>query len=216
MYPEAISDPVWELLKRLNMVPEIGFAYLGGGTALAVQLGHRKSDDLDFFVTEEFDDLSFRRNIQLDGLDTLIVNQTPSHTELMIQSIKLDFIKERIPLKFPLKALHRQTENIMIADPRDIGRMKIMAIGSRGSKKGFIDLYCLTREIITLESLIMVAIEENRGVKYSKLLFLKGLVDFEEAERESDLTMIWNLSWEEVKNSLMEEVKEIAKKIQEE
>jgi hypothetical protein len=134
----------------------------------------------------------------------------------MIQSIKLDFIKEQIPLKFPLKALHRQTENIMIADPRDIGRMKIMAIGSRGSKKDFIDLYCLTRKIITLESLIMVAMEEDRGVKYSKLLFLKGLVDFEEAEREGDLTMIWDISWEEVKNSLIDEVKKIAKKIQEE
>jgi hypothetical protein len=216
MYPEAISDPIWELLKRLNIVPDMSFSYLGGGTALALQLGHRKSDDLDFFVTEQFDDLAFRRNVQLDGLDTLIVNQTPSHTELMIQSIKLDFIKERIPLKFPLKALHRQTENIMIADPRDIGRMKIMAIGSRGSKKDFIDLYCLTRKIITLESLIMVAMEEDRGVKYSKLLFLKGLVDFEEAERESDLTMIWDISWEEVKNSLIDEVKKIARKIQEE
>ncbi len=216
MYPEAISDPIWELLKRLNPVPDMSFSYLGGETALALQLGHRKSDDLDFFVTEEFDDLSFRRNVQLEGLDTLVVNQTPNHTELMIQSIRLDFIKERIPLKFPLKALHRQTENIMIADPKDIGRMKIMAIGSRGSKKDFIDLYCLTRKIITLESLIMVAIEENRGVKYSKFLFLKGLVDFEEAEREGHLAMIWGISWEEVKNSLIDEVKKIAKKIQEE
>lgn len=216
MYPEAISDPIWELLKRLNLIPDMSFSYLGGGTALALQLGHRKSDDLDFFVTEEFDDLAFRRNVQLEGLDTLVVNQTPNHTELMIQSIKVDFIKERIPLKFPLKALHRQTENIMIADPRDIGRMKIMAIGSRGSKKDFIDLYCLTRKIITLESLIMVAMEEDQGVKYSKLLFLKGLVDFEEAEREGDLTMIWDISWEEVKNSLIDEVKKIAKKIQEE
>ncbi len=216
MYPEAISDPIWELLKRLNLIPDMSFSYLGGGTALAIQLGHRKSDDLDFFVTEQFDDLAFRRNVQLDGLDTLIVNQTPSHTELMIQSIKLDFIKEQIPLKFPLKALHRQTENIMIADPRDIGRMKIMAVGSRGSKKDFVDLYCLTRKIITLESLIMVAMEEDRGIKYSKLLFLKGLVDFEEAEREGDLTMIWDISWEEVKNSLIDEVKKIARKIQEE
>ena len=216
MYPETISDPIWELLKRLNLVPDMSFSYLGGGTALALQLGHRKSDDLDFFVTEEFDDLSFRRNVQLEGLDTLVVNQTPNHTELMNQSIRLDFIKERIPLKFPLKTLHRQTENIMIADPKDIGRMKIMAIGSRGSKKDFIDLYCLTRKIITLESLIMVAIEENRGVKYSKFLFLKGLVDFEEAEREGHLAMIWGISWEEVKSSLIEEVKKIAKKVQEE
>jgi len=40
------------------------FSYLGGGTALDLQLGHRRSDDLDFFATEDFEDLSFQRKIQ--------------------------------------------------------------------------------------------------------------------------------------------------------
>jgi len=192
----------------------MSFCYLGGGTALALQLAHRRSDDLDFFVTEEFDDLSFTRNIQLEELDTLVINQSSQHTELMIQSTKVDLIRERVPLKFPLKFIHPETENLRMADARDIGRMKIISIGSRGSKKDFVDLYCLTREIITLESLIAMATEEDRGIKYSKLLFLKGLVDFEEAEKEVDLKMIWDTGWEEVKRSLIEEVKKIAKKIQ--
>jgi hypothetical protein len=213
MYTEAISDPIWELLRRLNPIPDMTYSYLGGGTALALQIGHRRSEDLDFFVTEEFNDLSFKQNIQLERLDTLVVNQTPNHTEMMIQSIKVDFVRERIPLKFPLKAIHPQTQKLNMADSRDIGRMKIISIGSRGSKKDFVDLYCLTRKIMTLESLIMMAMEEDRGLKYSKLLFLKGLVDFEEAEREGDLAMIWDIGWEEVKDSLMEDVKRIATKI---
>lgn len=214
MYTKAISDSLWELLRRLNRISDMSFCYLGGGTALALQLAHRRSEDLDFFVTEEFDDLSFTRNIQLEGLDTLVINQSSQHTELMIQSTKVDLIRERVPLKFPLKFIHPETENLRMADARDIGRMKIISIGSRGSKKDFVDLYCLTREIITLESLIAMATEEDRGIKYSKLLFLKGLVDFEEAEKEVDLKMIWDTGWEEVKRSLIEEVKKIAKKIQ--
>ena len=213
MYTKAISDPIWELLRRLNPIPDMTYSYLGGGTALALQLGHRRSEDLDFFVTEEFNDLSFKQNIQLEKLDTVVVNQTPNHTEMMIQSIKVDFIRERIPLKFPLKPIHSQTKRINMADSRDIAPMKIISIGSRGSKKDFVDLYCLTRKIMTLESLIMMAMEEDRGLKYSKLLFLKGLVDFEEAELEGDLAMIWDLGWEEVKGGLMEDVKKIAKKI---
>ena len=213
MYTKAISDPIWELLRRLNPIPDMTYSYLGGGTALALQLGHRRSEDLDFFVTEEFNDLSFKQNIQLEKLDTVVVNQTPNHTDMMIQSIKVDFIRERIPLKFPLKPIHSQTKRINMADSRDIAPMKIISIGSRGSKKDFVDLYCLTRKIMTLESLIMMAMEEDRGLKYSKLLFLKGLVDFEEAELEGDLAMIWDLGWEEVKGGLMEDVKKIAKKI---
>ena len=92
--------------------------------------------------------------------------------------------------------------------------MKIISIVSRGSKKDFVDLYCLTREVIKLESLLTMAMEEDRGFKYSKLLFLKGLVDFDEADKEADLVMLWDISWEQVKNSLTEEVKKIATKIQ--
>ena len=212
MYTEAISDRLWGLLKRLSAFPEMKFAYLGGGTALSLQLGHRKSEDLDFFLIDEFDELAFMRSIQRSGLDTLVINQTSNHTQLMIQSSKVDLIQSRMPLKFTLKAIHPETANLKMADAKDIGRMKIMAIGSRGSKKDFVDLYCLTREIIPLESLIAMAMEEDRGIRYSKLLFLKGLVDFEEADLEGDVSMIWDKSWGEIKGSLKEEVKEIAKK----
>lgn len=212
MYTEAISDPLWGLLRRLSAFPEMKFAYLGGGTALALQLGHRKSEDLDFFLIDEFDELAFMRSIQRSGLDTLVINQTSNHTQLMIQSSKVDLIQSRMPLKFPLKAIHPETANLKMADAKDIGRMKIMAIGSRGSKKDFVDLYCLAREIIPLESLIAMAMEEDLGIRYSKLLFLKGLVDFEEADLEGDVSMIWDKSWDEIKGSLKEKVKEIAKK----
>lgn len=212
MYTEAISDPLWGLLKRLSAFPEMKFAYLGGGTALSLQLGHRKSEDLDFFLIDEFDKLAFMRSIQRSGLDTLVINQTSNHTQLMIQSSKVDLIQSRMPLKFTLKAIHPETANLKMADAKDIGRMKIMAIGSRGSKKDFVDLYCLTREIIPLESLIAMAMEEDLGIRYSKLLFLKGLVDFEEADLEGDVSMVWGKSWDEIKGSLKDEVKEIAKK----
>ncbi len=213
MYSEAISDSIWELLRRLNSIPDTKSCYLGGGTALALQLGHRKSDDLDFFMREQFDPLSVASSDALEGLEVVITNQAARHVELMIQSIKVDFIRERLPLKFPLIPLDAQIENLTMADARDIGRMKLLSVGSRGTKKDFVDLYCLTREKIALDSLIMTAMEENHGVKYSKLLFLKGLVDFEEAEREPELSMIWDVSWEEVKKSLVKEIRGIAKRI---
>jgi hypothetical protein len=43
--------------------------------------------------------------------------------------------------------------------------------------------------------------------------FLKGLVDFEEADQEGELAMIWDLSWEEIKSTLRKEVKGIARQI---
>ena len=174
MYTEAISDPLWGLLKRLSAFPEMKFTYLGGGTALSLQLGHRKSEDLDFFLIDEFDEIAFMRSIQRSGLDTLVINQTPNHIQLMIQSNKVDLIQSRMHLKFTLKAIHPETANLKMADAKDIGRMKIMAIGSRGSKKDFVDLYCLTREIIPLESLIAMAMEEAGEFGIVNFFFSKG------------------------------------------
>jgi hypothetical protein len=138
---------------------------LGGGTALALQLEHRISEDLDLFITEGFDDLAFKKAIQRKALNVFVVNQTPNHLELMLQSIKVDLIRERIPLKFPLKSIDSRIENLKMADSRDIGRMKIMSIGSRGNKKDFVDLYCLTRKIIPLETLLALAMEEDHGIR---------------------------------------------------
>lgn len=214
MYSETISDSVWDLLHRLNSMTQMKFYYLGGGTALALQLGHRISEDLDFFVAEELDHLSFERAIKSKGLDTFVLNQTHDHTELIIQSVRVDLIRERIPLKFPLKPIDSRIPNLKMADLKDIGRMKILSIGSRGCKKDFVDLYCLTRKVISLESLLTLAMEEDHGVRYSRLLFLKGLVDFEEADRDADLTLLWDIGWEQVKKGLTMEVRQIAEKIQ--
>ncbi|MBN1847583.1 MAG: nucleotidyl transferase AbiEii/AbiGii toxin family protein [Deltaproteobacteria bacterium] len=213
MHSEAISEPLWGLLKKIDENTDMRATYLGGGSGLAFQLGHRISEDLDFYVRRGFDSFALEEILQRNGFNILILNQTPRHTEWMVESIKVDWINEIIPLKFPLKTLSPDIKNIRVADPRDIGRMKILAISSRGSKKDYIDLYCITREIMTLESLISLAMEHDKGVKYSKLLFLKGLVDFEEADREENPSMILEISWEEVKDSLKQEVKRIAAEI---
>jgi hypothetical protein len=213
MHPQSLPHSLWELLPRLDGLPGISLAYLGGGSALALSLGHRKSEDLDFFVPEDFDEPGFIHSSLQAKLDVMLLQQTPAHAVLLVQQVKVDLIRERIPLKFPVLSVHPDMKNLKMADPRDIGRMKLLSVGSRGSRKDFVDLYCLTREVIPLESLLAMTMEENQGIRYSKLHFLKGLVDFEEADREGDLAMLWDISWEEIKRVLVEEVTGIARRV---
>jgi hypothetical protein len=55
---EAVPPLLRDLLAEIGQMPFIGRFYLAGGTALALQLGHRVSVDLDFFsdVDEVGDD----------------------------------------------------------------------------------------------------------------------------------------------------------------
>jgi hypothetical protein len=214
MFTKIISGSLMKLIEKLNAIPDMASLYLGGGTALALQLGHRRSEDLDFFMPERIDPVSLLKAIAVTTGDLLVLNQTPAHTELLIQKIKVDLISERISPRFPLIPIDPQILDLKMADARDIGGMKLLAIGSRGSKKDFVDLFCLTREVITLESLIGTAERGLKEAKYSRLLFLKSLVDFEEAEQEPDPMMIWDKSWGEIKEALKEDVRRIAHKIQ--
>ena len=49
LHLEAIESATFELLKRLQALPVFAKTRLVGGTALALQLGHRVSVDLDVF-----------------------------------------------------------------------------------------------------------------------------------------------------------------------
>lgn len=213
MYTKTISDALWGLLKRLDGFPDLKSGYLGGGTALALQLGHRRSDDLDFFLPEQFNTQALIQELGKQGSAVTVLIQTSRHTELIVESSKVDLIREQVPLTRPTLPINSRIRNLKMADTVDIARMKLLSIGSRGSRKDFVDLFCLTRDTIDLRSLISLSMEENQGVRYSKLLFLKALVDFEAADLEPDPVMIWDVDWDTVKKALITEVKQIAGEI---
>jgi len=53
MYPEAADKNMLLLSERLAFLKEFSF-HLAGGTGLALQIGHRKSFDFDFFTDKQF------------------------------------------------------------------------------------------------------------------------------------------------------------------
>lgn len=56
MFTKTLFPDTLRAIKLVSDVAEIKKAYLAGGTALALQIGHRMSVDLDFFTTEEFNE----------------------------------------------------------------------------------------------------------------------------------------------------------------
>jgi hypothetical protein len=175
-----------------------------------MQLGHRISADLDFFVPGNLECETLIHDLQDVGMNATMIGRTPSHCELSIAAIRVDYLRERIPPRFPLRMVVSEGGKFHMADAADIGRMKLHAIAGRGSRKDFIDLYCLTRATIPLEQLLMLALEEHATVRFNRLLFLKGLVDFEEADKDVQPILLWSIDWRQVKADLTEEVKRIA------
>jgi hypothetical protein len=114
--------------------------YLAAGTGLALHLGHRRSQGLDFFSRERIDPQAIIRKMQgLAGF--ALASQAPDTVHATVQEIKLSFLAYPYPLLFPLETFL----GVNVADPRDIACMKLSEIVGRGTKRDFVDLYVVTK-----------------------------------------------------------------------
>ncbi len=89
--------------KNLALLGESGIlqhAYLAGGTAIALQLGHRVSVDFDFFTIEDFVPKTF--SVELSKLGSFNEEQADKGTVLgKFRGVKFSIFIYKYPLIFP-------------------------------------------------------------------------------------------------------------------
>ena len=194
--------------KRQELLPSIANAgegfYLAGGTALALQIGHRDSIDFDFFIEGNIDTLALWIKIQdiFSGY-SLIKTQDELNTLSCIidGDIRLSFFG----YNYPLIQIPSNESDLKLASILDIGCMKLSAITSRATLKDYVDLHFILQQISLRE------LFEGMVKKFPTLdqgLVLKSLVYFDDILPEPILFMPgFTVSLEEVKLSLIEHVK---------
>ena len=202
LHTTTVYPATLELLKSLMKVPALEGYNLAGGTALALQIGHRISVDLDFFGNVDFEPIDILDSIR-DISEVNIINQSRAILILNTGGIKTDFVRYRYPLLSPIVEI----EGIRLLSTLDIGAMKLAAITNRGRKRDFFDLYFLL-QTYTLRDLM-----DAYNAKYadgSEFLVNKSLVYFDDAE-EDDLPEVFDtaVTWSLVKETVAQEVKQL-------
>lgn len=196
MYPEAISPETGDILAKLSRTEIANNFYLAGGTALSLQLGHRKSIDLDWFSKADFSGADLKK--ELASLGNFELNsEAPGTINGLLDNVRLSFFHYDYDLIFPFIIF----QNVNLADERDIAAMKISAISYRGRKKDFIDLYFLLQKY-SLKELIGFFEKKFKDIKYNNLHILKSLAYFEDAEEEPMPIILKPAGWEEVKERI--------------
>jgi len=199
--------------KRINILPLLKEFrkdfYLAGGTALALQIGHRDSIDFDFFCTDEIDTKKLFKKIKtVFNEHTVLKTQEEKNTlSVFIDNhIKLSFFT----FEYKLVGKSLNEEYLRLASIPDIACMKFSAITSRARSKDYIDLYFILRAN-RLEDLLMKCVKKMPDLDTN--LILKSLVFFEDIEEEK-ITFKNNnkISFSQVKEFLKEEVKKTSLK----
>jgi len=205
MITEAISIEMLELSKKLEFLKEFSF-YLAGGTGLALQLGHRKSIDMDFFTSEKFSPEELSNTLRSAHLK--LEKESRSHLTLhgTLEGVRVSFIYYEVNLLFP----RLEFNSILIADYRDIIAEKARTIADRGKKKDFYDFYFGLQIIDVEKTTELICGKFGKRINYFHIL--KGLTYFEDAENDPPPVLLKkDIGWDNIKEFFINKIKDFEK-----
>ncbi len=209
-HESAVTPACRQALVFLRKQAFIKDFYLAGGTALALQIGHRISADLDWFTTDrpllEPEREGIRQALAQSG-DFEVKYEQDGMLFTRLIGTDVSFIYQHHPLMTPTVDYN----GIRLASPTDIGLMKLAAINSRGTRRDFVDLYCL-RDYISLDRLLELA-----AIKYADrpsflAIAARALAYFDDAEHQPMPSMLRPVAWKDVRAYCADAARRLARK----
>ncbi len=205
MFEKTLPKNTKQYLTLLEKTGVLKDAYLAGGTALALQIGHRYSYDLDWFTTKEFDEKKVIQKLTKYIPDFKLEKQDEMTILALLGKIKFSLFHYPYPLLFETIKF----EGLNVASIKDIAAMKINAILGRGTKKDFVDLYCIINvaKLLTLGETLELYQKKYARASSDIMNVLQSLNYFIDAENGQDVDMLIQLDWEKVKSFFKKETK---------
>ena len=170
MHPEALTSELKKLWPRVKNFKDFT---LVGGTALALQIGHRVSVDFDFFTKKELPtSLPQRIRRTFKGFPVKIVLRSKNQINASVGGVTITFFS------YPFSVFQRRLvwEAVKILPISTIAVMKAYALGRRATYKDYIDLYFILREKHTSLPAITKTAKRIYGDEFGARLFLEQLV----------------------------------------
>lgn len=181
MHYEALNQETKKLWGKCGFLRDD--FYLAGGTALALQMGHRLSIDLDFFSPNPIKKTLLAKVEEKLGPVSVLVN-TKNELTVAVEGVKVTFLYYPFILKYKTV----ETKIVPLASIADIASMKAYTIGRRRSFKDYVDIYfILSKEYTTLGTLISDA-KEKYGQAFNDRLFCEQLTSPDDLDDEN---IIW-------------------------
>lgn len=170
MHLEALDEKSREIFSRLSYFPTF---YLAGGTALALQIGHRKSFDFDLFSQGPIPSTLFdeaKGGFPKSPI-ALAVNNRDELT-VFVDGVKVSFLSYPFPVVLPF--IEYKEKKLLAAE--EIAATKAYSIGRRGSFKDYVDLYFVLSEAIASLKEIIALAEKKYHSEFNARLFLEQLL----------------------------------------
>ncbi len=161
-----------------NLLPFTQKYVLGGGTALALQLNHRKSFDFDFFSSESLPTNLLEKLSEKITIGTISVDTSSELTFFTPNNeIKTTFLHYPFKYKLPLMEFDNR---LTLFSVKDIAIKKAYTIGRRGEYRDYYDLYTILKEKHMNLPELITETKKIYGSVFEEKIFLQQLVYFDD------------------------------------
>ena len=172
MHREVLSQAQIKLLPLIEaFAPQFG---LVGGTAIALQIGHRRSIDFDLFATRAFKRSQIRRTVVQQGfkIETVLQDEVDQFT-FVVNGVQLTFLTYPFAITYPKKL----TKKIKMPDLATLAAMKAYALGRRAKWKDYVDLYFIFSKVRSIKKVAQRATKIFSG-EFNEKIFRTQLAYF--------------------------------------
>ena len=147
MHKEILNKDQIELL---NFVKQFQREfYLVGGTAIALQIGHRRSIDFDFFKLKSIQPKALITKIEDSGFPFAVTRRVSEQVNVTISNVKFTFYEYPFKIQSPL--IFENT--FKMPELLDLAAMKAYALGRRSKWKDYVDMYFLLRDKFSIDQI---------------------------------------------------------------
>ena len=194
----------------LKMVEECSFLdkyVLVGGSALALYVCHRKSEDLDFFT---YDD-SFDKKEIFDYIQSFenkeVLHQSDEQIDVLLDGVKVTFFNAKWKFLKPQKV-----EKFNLASLESISAMKVNVMFLRAKYRDYYDLYFLVKEGMSLKEIFEHSQNIVEGINFKLFAIALLYIDDIEDDNIEYLEPIERISKEKIRDFFEDELDKIVRK----
>lgn len=207
IYLGSLDKKRQQVFQMLSAFKKIG--YLAGGTALALQINHRRSEDFDIFIDKAVDNKLRLKVKKVFGKVEFYINTSDQISFKTKDGIGVTFVWYYFPTINSLV----KTNLLSLASISDIAADKVQTMGRRAIWRDYVDIFILLKKkFFTLEKIIKLARKKFKN-EFVESQFLEQLRYFDDLKIVPIEFLEKVYAEEEIKSFLENEVKNYLKKI---
>ena len=204
-HAEILTEAQRKVLKASAGVAESWGAYLAGGVAAGLHLGHRSSDDFDWFTPRTISPAELLRHLAATDLAVRVAQNDEGTFLGHVGGVKFSVFRYRYPLVAPTILF----AGAQVAALEDIAAMKLVAMVQRAEKRDYVDIHALLTEGKMSLGAMFRALA-RKAPQLDPEVAHRALGYFADAEKTKMPRMLNGTTWERVKADLSREAAKLA------